>query len=88
MKKITQCSAAVAGAGIAALAAGLLALVPGNGWAQAAYPIKPVRLIVPWPPGGGADVLTRMLSPKLSEGLGQQVIIDNRGGAAGNLAQR
>ena len=53
--------------------------------AQTAYPTKPVRIIVPWPPGGGADVLTRMLSPKLSEALGQQLIIDNRGGAAGNI---
>jgi tripartite-type tricarboxylate transporter receptor subunit TctC len=54
-------------------------------WAQGGYPAKPIRLIVPWPPGGGADVLTRMLTPKLIEGLGQQVIIDNRGGAAGNI---
>src|SRR5688572_23069353 len=54
-------------------------------WAQAAYPAKPIRLIVPWPPGGGADVLSRMLSPTLSQALGQQIIIDNRGGAAGNI---
>ena len=53
--------------------------------AQATYPTKPLRLIVPWPPGGGADVLTRMLTPSLSQALGQQVIIDNRGGAAGNI---
>jgi tripartite-type tricarboxylate transporter receptor subunit TctC len=53
-------------------------------WAQA-YPTKPVRVIVPWPPGGGADVLTRMLSPALTEALGQQLIIDNRGGAGGNI---
>ena len=54
-------------------------------WPQAGYPVKPVRWIVPWPPGGGADVLTRMLSPRLAEALGQQVIVDNRGGAAGNI---
>jgi tripartite-type tricarboxylate transporter receptor subunit TctC len=54
-------------------------------WAQSGYPSKPVRVIVPWPPGGGADVLTRMLSPKLSEALAQQIVIDNRGGAAGNI---
>ncbi|MGZ8211882.1 MAG: Bug family tripartite tricarboxylate transporter substrate binding protein [Burkholderiales bacterium] len=70
------------------LAAGtgaLLCLIAGGAWSQAAYPSKPLRLIVPWPPGGGADVLTRLLTPKLSEQLGQQVIIDNRGGAAGNI---
>src|SRR5262245_63510700 len=53
--------------------------------AQAAWPAKPVRWIVPWPPGGGADVLSRMLSPLLAEGLKQQIVIDNRGGAAGNI---
>ena len=49
------------------------------------YPNKTVRFIVPWPPGGGADVLSRIVSPKLGEALGQQVVIDNRGGAAGNI---
>jgi tripartite-type tricarboxylate transporter receptor subunit TctC len=53
--------------------------------AQSAYPAKPIRWIVPWPPGGGADVLSRMLSPKLSDALKQQIVIDNRGGAAGNI---
>jgi len=49
------------------------------------YPDKPLRWIVPWPPGGGADVLSRMLSGRLAEALGQPVLIDNRGGAAGNI---
>jgi len=49
------------------------------------YPAKTIRWIVPWPPGGGADVLSRMLSPQLSEALKQQIVIDNRGGAAGNI---
>jgi tripartite-type tricarboxylate transporter receptor subunit TctC len=71
--------------GAAALAAVLCTWGATHAWAQASYPTKPVRLIVPWPPGGGADVLTRMLSPRLSEALGQQVIVDNRGGAAGNI---
>jgi tripartite-type tricarboxylate transporter receptor subunit TctC len=53
--------------------------------AQSGYPAKPLRWIVPWPPGGGADVLSRMLSPKLADALKQQIIIDNRGGAAGNI---
>src|SRR5262249_1680599 len=49
------------------------------------YPAKTIRWIVPWPPGGGADVLSRMLSPQLAEALKQQIVIDNRGGAAGNI---
>jgi tripartite-type tricarboxylate transporter receptor subunit TctC len=46
-----------------------------------AWPSKPVRLIVPYPPGGSADILARAIGQKLSEGIGQQVIIDNRPGA-------
>lgn len=58
----------------------------GAGFAHAqAFPEKPVRWIVPWPPGGGADVLSRMLSGRLAEVLGQPVVIENRGGAAGNI---
>ena len=49
------------------------------------YPSKLIRFIIPWPPGGGADVLARILSPNLAENLGQQIVIDNRGGAAGNI---
>ena len=70
----------------AALAAAMLSVaVAAPVYAQGTYPSKPVRWIVPWPPGGGADVLSRMLSPKLSEALKQQIIIVNRGGAAGNI---
>ncbi|MCX7200556.1 MAG: tripartite tricarboxylate transporter substrate binding protein [Proteobacteria bacterium] len=60
-------------------------LFPSAARAQGGYPDKQVRWIVPWPPGSGADVLSRMLSPHLAEALKQQVIIDNRGGAAGNI---
>ena len=62
----------------------LLALVPALAGAQA-YPNKPVRLIVPYPPGGGTDVVARILSEPLAAELGQSIIIDNRGGAAGNV---
>jgi tripartite-type tricarboxylate transporter receptor subunit TctC len=59
------------------------AAMPGIAWAQ--YPSKPVRLIVPFPPGGGSDTLARILSPKLAEVLGQQLVIDNRPGGGTNI---
>jgi len=49
------------------------------------YPVKPVRWIVPFPPGGGTDLTTRILSPKLSEALNQQIVVDNRPGSGGTL---
>ena len=50
------------------------------------YPAKPVRMVVGFPPGGGADVVARQFTPRLSEQLGQQVVIDYRAGASGNIA--
>jgi tripartite-type tricarboxylate transporter receptor subunit TctC len=54
--------------------------------AQAAYPDKPIKLIVPFPPGGPTDGMARLVGQYLSQGLGQPVIIDNRGGAGGTIA--
>ena len=57
----------------------------GTALAADAYPNKPVRFIVPYPPGGGTDIVSRLITTKLSERLGVQVIVDNRGGAAGTI---
>ena len=53
---------------------------------QSPFPHKPVRFIVPFPPGGGADVIGRVISQRLTDKWGQQVVIDNRAGAGGNIA--
>jgi tripartite-type tricarboxylate transporter receptor subunit TctC len=50
------------------------------------YPTKPVRMVLPFPPGGGSDTLARILAPSLGEATGQQWVVDNRSGAGGNIA--
>jgi len=62
--------------------AAALSLVPVHAHA-ANYPDHPVRVIVPFPPGGGNDILARAMSARLTESLGQQFVVDNRGGAGG-----
>jgi tripartite-type tricarboxylate transporter receptor subunit TctC len=67
------------------LAALLLAGLAAASVAQG-YPTKPIRLVLPFPPGGGTDALARILTPRLNERLGQSIVIDNRPGAAGNIS--
>jgi len=60
------------------------ALVTGQAWAQA-WPAKPVRFIVPFPPGGSTDVAARTVAERLTRAFGQQVVVDNRGGGGGAI---
>jgi tripartite-type tricarboxylate transporter receptor subunit TctC len=63
-----------------------LALVAASAVAFAqGYPNQPIRLIVPWPPGGGVDTTGRMIAQPLSQRLGQSIVVDNRAGAGGNI---
>jgi tripartite-type tricarboxylate transporter receptor subunit TctC len=72
-------------AALRVLAIVVAALATSLAFAQATYPSKPVRLVVPFPAGGTTDLLARAAAQKLSETWGQQVIVDNRPGAAGNI---
>ena len=50
------------------------------------YPARPIKLVIQYPPGGVHDTFARILQPRLAEGLGQQIVIENRPGAGGNIA--
>ncbi|MGE5522871.1 MAG: tripartite tricarboxylate transporter substrate binding protein [Rhodospirillaceae bacterium] len=73
----------LAGVLVKATCAAALA-VPAAGHAQT-YPARPIRFIVPFPPGGGNDIVGRIVATRLSERLGQQIVVDNRGGAGGTI---
>ena len=69
------------------LAAALLCGAQSNAWsADSAYPQRAIRLIIPYPPGGAGDIVGRLLAPRLTEALGQQVVVDNRGGGGQIIA--
>ena len=63
----------------------LLLLAAGTAFGQP-FPSKPIRMVVAFPPGGPVDVVARLLSPKMSETLGQSIVIENVGGGGGNIA--
>ena len=66
------------------LALGLMVAMPGLGSAQD-WPQRPIKMIIPFPPGGGTDFIGRVAAKYLSERLGQQVFVENRGGANGGI---
>src|SRR5450759_3045221 len=68
-----------------ALVALVLVLFSALAFGQAGYPNKPVKMIVPFAPGGASDFVARIISPKLGEMLGQTIVIENRPGASGNI---
>ena len=70
------------------LLAGIGCAMPAPADAQSGYPNRPVRILVPYGPGGVADTTVRLLAQKLNERLGQQFVIENRPGAGGILAAR
>ncbi len=72
-------------AATALLAAGVLSAQAQAPAAPADFPAKPIRMVVTFPPGGSADAVVRMIVPRLNDRLGQQVVVDNRPGAGGNI---
>jgi tripartite-type tricarboxylate transporter receptor subunit TctC len=82
MVELARASACVVGGGCLVIVGAAATQVHAQ--AQG-YPAKPIRWIVPFPPGGGTDFVSRTLAPKLAEALGQQVVIDNRPGSGGTI---
>src|SRR5438552_17792116 len=78
------CSIRVRGSHVLKAGAPAVLAVPATAHSQV-YPARPVRMIVAYPPGGGTDIVGRLVAQKLGESLGQSVVVENRGGASGNI---
>jgi tripartite-type tricarboxylate transporter receptor subunit TctC len=90
LPQLTRRQMLMASAGLAAPLVGVSALglgKMGSALAQTDWPTRPVKVIVPYPPGGGADTVSRILFKHLSDLWGQQFVIDNRGGAGGTIGE-
>jgi tripartite-type tricarboxylate transporter receptor subunit TctC len=85
MKILRKLNVGVMSSFCATFALGSIAIFPPESFAQT-YPTKPIRVVVAMAPGAGPDVIVRLLGPKLTEALGQPIIVDNRGGAGGRIA--
>ena len=83
MKLLSQTNTRLRGA-LLALGAVMSAAAPLAALAEG-YPERPIKFVVPYPPGGGTDVVARIVQPRLQAVLGQSIVIDNKGGAGGSL---